>query len=264
MSNLKAIIFDVDGTLADTERLGHRVAFNQAFADAGLDWNWNEELYGELLTVTGGKERIKFFINKYLDDFKLANPDKYIADIHASKTRHYVELVNSGKLPLRQGAASLIKSALKNDIKVAIATTTTWENVETLLKSQLGAGSLDWFSVIAAGDIVEHKKPAPDIYLYALNKLGLEAENCIALEDSRNGLLSSIGAGLKTVVTTNGYTKNENLSEAELVVNKIGTEAKPFKIASGYNYGQSYVNLTLRPLHNSPSKYGQMLKLPAS
>jgi len=245
VNELKAIIFDVDGTLADTERLGHRVAFNQTFAELGLDWHWEEDLYGKLLRITGGKERLKFYIDNYLDATKLTNIDEFIAKIHANKTEHYVKLVQSGKLPLRAGIKELLISALENKIKIAIATTTTWSNVESLLTSQLGTDSLNWFAVIAAGDIVKHKKPAPDIYLHALDKLKIAPQNCIAVEDSRNGLLSSTTAGLKTVVITNGYTKDENLAEAALVVDTIGSKTLPFNVIRGNSFSETSVNLSL-------------------
>ncbi len=245
MNKLQAVIFDVDGTLADTERLGHRVAFNLAFADFGLDWNWDEDLYGKLLEVAGGKERIEFFLNKFLTEFSTSNPTEFITRLHAKKTELYVKLVHRGDLPLRTGIRELILSAIDNKIKIAIATTSTYTNVVTLLESQLGAKSTEWFEVIAAGDVVADKKPAPDIYQYALDEMGLQAKDCIALEDSRNGLLSATGAGLKTIITTNGYTENEDFTKASLVVDKLGSPQDPFVVASGESFGQTSVNLNL-------------------
>ncbi len=247
MPDLKAIIFDVDGTLADTERDGHRVAFNCAFSDEGLGWNWTPELYGELLAVTGGKERIQFYINNHSPDFKPSNGDlkSFIAGLHASKTRYYVQLLKEGKIPLRVGVKRLIADAREQGIRLAIATTTTPENVTALLESTLGAESLSWFEVIAAGDIVPAKKPDPAIYHYALEQLNLEPDECMAIEDSVNGIKSSLGANLKTVVTVNTYTENSNFSGASLVISDMGEELEPFKLLDGYAKGARFLDISL-------------------
>ena len=183
MSDLQALLFDVDGTLADTERDGHRVAFNRAFADAGLDWDWSEELYGELLTVTGGKERIRYFLDNYLPEVTLS--DEEIAALHASKTEHYTSMLAAAVVPLRPGVRRLLEEAREVGLRLAIATTTTPANVRALIESTLGKEAMDWFEVIAAGDIVPAKKPAPDIYEYAMQEMGLGPESCIAFEDLR-------------------------------------------------------------------------------
>jgi beta-phosphoglucomutase-like phosphatase (HAD superfamily) len=169
MSELKALIFDVDGTLADTERDGHRVAFNQAFADAGLDWDWSVEVYGDLLSVTGGKERIRFYLEKYQSDFSIdGDLTEFIISLHKQKTNHYLALLQQGKIPLRPGVERLLHEAREAGLTLGIATTTTPANVSYLLESTLGADSLAWFDVIAAGDIVPDKKPAADIFVLAL------------------------------------------------------------------------------------------------
>ena len=229
MRELKALLFDVDGTLADTERDGHRVAFNRAFAEAGLDWNWDVALYGELLAVSGGKERIRFFIEKWRPAFELTEDrDTFISELHRVKTRHYLELMAQGLIPLRPGVARLLNEAREAGVRLAIVTTTTPENVTALLGSTLGDASISWFDVIAAGDIVPGKKPAPDIYLYALDKLRLDATECLALEDSDNGLRSAAGAGIGTLVTVNGYTRGQDFSGAALVVDQLGDIDIPF------------------------------------
>lgn len=231
MSELKAILFDVDGTLADTERNGHRVAFNMAFQEAGLDWAWDEELYGELLKVTGGKQRMRYFLN---DFYKGAPPegdlDALIISLHASKNAHYQSLLASGEIPLRPGVERLINEARQGGVLLAIATTTTPGNVDSLLKANLGEDSLDWFAVIAAGDMVPALKPAPDVFLYAMEKLGLGPAQCVAIEDSANGVKSSVAAGLTTLVTTNGYTAEDDFAGAALVVDQMGELNAPCSV----------------------------------
>ena len=248
MIELKALLFDVDGTLADTERDGHRIAFNQAFADAGLDWDWSVSIYGELLRVTGGKERIKFYLDKYLPDFQPPTGvplDEYIAGLHQSKTRFYTELLKTGAIPLREGVERLLREARQAGLRLAIATTTTPANVSALLASTLGEEGESMFELIAAGDIVPAKKPASDIYDYALDKMGLRAEECLAIEDSDNGLTSARGAGLETIITVNGYTEAQDFSGAMLVLNKLGEPGDDFKVLSGDANGDSYVSADL-------------------
>jgi HAD superfamily hydrolase (TIGR01509 family) len=211
---IKAIIFDVDGTLADTED-GHRKSFNKAFAECGLDWNWDVELYDKLLKVTGGKERIKYFVSDFLPGFaKPVDFESFVKNLHVVKTRYYTKMLGEGHIPLRPGIKQLIHDAHAAGIALAIATTTTPENVSALLEVGLGKDWERYFAANGCGDIVPHKKPAPDIYFWVLERLGCSAGDCIALEDSENGLRSSLSAGIKTFVTTNHYTRNQNFAGA--------------------------------------------------
>jgi HAD superfamily hydrolase (TIGR01509 family) len=246
MGELRALIFDVDGTLANTERDGHRIAFNHAFAEAGLDWEWSVLLYGELLAIAGGKERIRFYIDEYRPNFQPPTDlNSFIADLHATKTRYYQQLVAQGGIPLRRGVKRLLKEAREQGIRLAIATTAALPNVTALLEHTLGSDSVSWFEVIAAGDMVPAKKPAPDIYFYALEAMGLNAEECLVFEDSHHGLLASLQAQLKTVVTVNSYTREQNFSGAILVLNHLGEPDQPFTVLAGDAGDSRYLDMSL-------------------
>jgi HAD superfamily hydrolase (TIGR01509 family) len=224
---IEALIFDVDGTLADTEE-AHRVAFNLAFERHRLGWVWEPSLYRELLKVTGGKERIA----RYIETLALADGDRRkllaaVPDIHAEKTRFYSSFVADGALPLRDGVARLLDEALGAGLRLAIASTTTAVNVDALLQSTLGTRGLDMFAVIACGDQVRAKKPAPDIYRVALQGLGLEPEHAVAVEDSENGLRSALAAGLWTIVTPSFWTRDHDFTGAGLLLPALGDPARP-------------------------------------
>jgi HAD superfamily hydrolase (TIGR01509 family) len=217
----RAIIFDVDGTLAETEE-GHREAFNNAFRQAGLSWSWDRELYRQLLAVTGGKERIRYFIEEFGGSpAPTQDLDEFIRALHAKKTLAYTEIVKGGGLELRPGVRKCIEEARKRGYRLAIATTTTPANIDALLTAAFGDAGQGLFDVICAGDSVPNKKPAPDVYLSALEELGLPAESCVAIEDSRNGLLSARTAGITTIVTPCLYTHGENFDEAALVIDNL-------------------------------------------
>ena len=252
MASLEALIFDVDGTLADTERDGHRLAFNAAFAEAGMDWGWSELLYGDLLSVTGGKERIRYYLEKYLPDFEAPEDlEGFIANLHQAKTRHYLGRLQQGEIPLRPGVLRLLEEARDEGLRLAVATTTTPENVTALLESSIGPGAESWFEVIAAGDVVPAKKPAPDIYLWAMEKMGLSPRDCLALEDSHNGVQAALGAGVRSlVVTVNSYTRHEDFTGAALVVDQLGEPDSPCQALSGDLGGTKMVDVALlRRLH---------------
>ncbi|MEL6786412.1 MAG: HAD family hydrolase [Cyanobacteria bacterium J06607_15] len=232
MSNqLKCLIFDVDGTLANTERDGHRVAFNQAFEEVGLDWHWSVDFYGQLLTVSGGKERLKYFLRQYQPEFQPEGElGNFVTNLHQLKTKHYLKLLRSGAIALRPGVTRLISEARASGLTLAIATTSSLPNVIALLEKYL---DLDWFATIAAGDIVPAKKPAPDIYHYVVKRLELEPADCLVIEDSDNGLNSAIAAGLTTVVTVNNYTQQQDFSQAALVVSDLGEPELPCRVLQG-------------------------------
>ncbi|WP_198970686.1 HAD-IA family hydrolase [Xylophilus sp. ASV27] len=224
---LYALIFDVDGTLADTEE-AHRVAFNLAFERHGLGWHWNTSEYRELLKVTGGKERIR----SYIDALPLAEAERarlrpMVRDIHIDKTRLYSALIRDGGVPLRAGVARLLDEATALGYKLAIASTTTAVNIDALLEATLGSRGLDMFAVIACGDQVAQKKPAPDIYQLALRGLDLLPEHAVAFEDSHNGLRAATAAGLCTIVTPNFWTEEHDFAGAALVLPHLGGPELP-------------------------------------
>jgi HAD superfamily hydrolase (TIGR01509 family) len=231
---LEAVIFDVDGTLAESERDGHRPAFNAAFKEFGLDWEWDVAMYGELLAVTGGKERMRAYCAKYRPAFlERSDADATIAELHKAKTRHYVRFMEQGTIAPRPGVLRLIRDLRANNIRVAIATTTTPENVDALLATTLKELPAGTFEVIGAGDIVPAKKPAPDIYTWVMEKMGLSPATCIAVEDSRNGVRAAVGAGLPVLVTQSTYTQGEDFSGSIAVLSDLGEPNAPFSALAG-------------------------------
>lgn len=245
MNGIVALVFDVDGTLADTERDGHRVAFNRAFADAGLAWEWDVELYGRLLSVTGGKERIRHYLDHYHRDFSRPDDlDGFIAALHRDKTAHYTRLVADGDLPLRPGVRRLLEQARAAGLRLAIATTTTPANVTALIEATLSPGAMAWFEVIGAGDVVPSKKPAPDIYTWVMREMGVSPAEVIAFEDSAHGVTSASKAGIDcVVVTTNGYTRDQDFHGACVVLDHLGDPGNAALCLSGVSPPRGVVDV---------------------
>lgn len=224
---MKALIFDCDGVLADTERYGHLPAFNQTFQELGLPLHWSEEEYGRKLQVAGGKERMASELTK---EFMSANglpadPEAQatlVATWHKRKTQIYTDMVAAGKLPPRPGVARVVAEAQDAGWKLAVASTSAEASVRAILEHAVGAERAARVDALLAGDCVAHKKPAPDIYLLAIEKLGADPGEVLVIEDSRNGLEAAHAAGLRCLVTVNGYTEDEDFSEAALVVTSLG------------------------------------------
>ncbi|NEW86170.1 HAD family hydrolase [Rhodopseudomonas sp. WA056] len=234
-----ALIFDVDGTLAETEEL-HRQAFNATFAAEQLPWHWDEALYRRLLDVTGGKERIAHFLKSGPDG--AARAADRIPDLHRAKTDRYTALVAAGTA-LRPGVARLIREAKAAGVKLGIATTTSLPNVEALLQSSLGPDAMALFDAVGAGDVVPAKKPAPDIYLHVLDALKLPAADCVAFEDSTNGVRAARAAGLPTIVTPGIYTEGDDFPGALAVLSDLGEPDAPYRHLAGAGAEDSLVTL---------------------
>lgn len=224
---MQALIFDVDGTLADTET-AHLQAFNAAFAEVGLDWFWDEALYTRLLKVAGGKERLRHYWHVAdLEEADGTSVNDVIDAVHAIKTRHYAARVRGGGLPLRPGIARLIAEAQAAAIPVAIATTTTPANLDALLHAPFGPAWRTRFAAICDAGTTHVKKPSPDVYLDVLRQLGLKGADCVAFEDSANGLRAARAAGIPTVVTPTAYTSQDSFDGALAVLPHLGEPHTP-------------------------------------
>jgi HAD superfamily hydrolase (TIGR01509 family) len=221
MAKIQALIFDQDGVIIDTERDGHRVAFNQAFREFGYDFQWDVETYHELLQVSGGKERMRHYLRTegFGVDVKPEEEDELIKRLHKRKTAIFIELIESGKLPLRSGVKRLMREAMDAGLTMGICTTSNERAARAVAYNILRDIKFDF---VLAGDVVSKKKPDPEIYNLALQKTGLKPGECIVVEDSRNGVLAARAAGMHIVATTNIYTEREDLGEADIVVTCLG------------------------------------------
>jgi len=223
----RALIFDCDGVLADTELYGHLVAFNQMWRKFGVSWQWSPEQYAEKLRIGGGKERMASLFRDpdFQQSFAVPKAEEerqaLIAQWHKEKTAIYQQIISSGAIPPRSGIKRIAEAALAAGWQLAVASTSARPSVDAVLTHVVGEPNAKRFTVLA-GDVVPAKKPAPDIYLLASEKLGIAPENCVAIEDSRNGLLSAAAAGIRVLVTTSWFTKYEDFSEALLIVSALG------------------------------------------
>jgi HAD superfamily hydrolase (TIGR01509 family) len=205
MSRLKALLWDVDGTLAETERDGHRVAFNQAFEACGVPWRWDEAQYGDLLRITGGRERLLFDMNTRADAPALAEREAVAQAIHTKKNAVYAELVRSAGIPLRDGVLALMAQCRERGVRMGIATTTSRSNLDALLRMHLGARWAGSFAVTVCGEDVQRKKPDPEVYLKALRALDIGPLEAVAIEDAPGGLAAARAADIAVVVTRSVY-----------------------------------------------------------
>lgn len=250
---LEAVIFDVDGTLAETELAGHRVAFNRAFAEAGLPWQWSPELYGQLLAVTGGKERLRLYVENHAPQWLARSDfDAWIGALHRRKSEIYSQLVLDGAIALRPGVARLIGELRAAGVRLAIATTTTPSSLNSLIVAHFGVAMNSLFEVIGAGDQVADKKPAPDVYCWVLGQLRLPPRACLAIEDSFAGLRAARAAGVPTLITVNAYTADDDFDGALAVVSDLGEPDAPARHLAGRPLAGPCVGLSqLRAWHGA-------------
>jgi len=221
MAQIKAIVFDQDGVIIDTERDGHRVSFNKTFKEFGFDFEWGVEKYHELLQIAGGKERMKHYLQT--DGFgkpvKPQEVDDLIARMHKRKTAMFVEMIEAGELPLRPGVRRFMQEIMAAGLKTGVCTTSNEQAAHAIAYKILKEIKFDF---VLAGDIVKKKKPDPEIYHLAMEKTGLKANECLVVEDSRNGVLAAKAAGMFVLATTNPYTEKEDLHEADIIVTSLG------------------------------------------
>lgn len=240
---LSALVFDVDGTLADTEET-HRQAFDYAFLRFDLGWEWAKPLYRELLKTSGGQERI----TRYIETLHVSAAEKtrlrqLVPAIHREKTRLYMELIGDGRCPLRPGVARMLDEARRAGVRLAIASTSASANTHALLTRHLGASALRVFDAISCADHVRQKKPAPDIYLHAMAMLGERAEHCVAFEDSVNGVRAAKAAGLYTVVTPSTWTMGDDFAPGDLELPHLGDPNRVLPAEAAADIGAPWLGL---------------------
>ncbi|MES2488926.1 MAG: HAD-IA family hydrolase [Pseudomonadota bacterium] len=261
--SLQALLFDVDGTIADTEALGHRPAYNRAFRELGLSFRWGPKLYRKLLKQPGGRERLKYFFLKYHpplgehEEEAKAGIDAWVARVHELKSHYFHRYMRRGRVPLRPGVARLMREAREAGLHLAIVTNASRKTLEPVLKYSLGPEMMAEVEVIASGEEVKNKKPSPDIYLLAAQRLGLKPEECVALEDSEMGLEAAAAAGVRAVVTVNSDTIEQDFTEASLVVSGLGEPGAPTRVIKGHLSGYGWVTIdALKLLCEAPKSAG--------
>jgi len=258
-SLLEGVIFDVDGTLADTEEI-HRQAFNLAFEQFDLDWDWTPGLYEELLRISGGRERITYYGADLRENFQSDTEFRnYVLNIHGVKTEIYRDLLHSGAVKLRPGVERLLEECRRENMIMGIATSSKYANLKTLLDQNLGSEWPTWFETIKTCDSVDEKKPSPAVYLAVLKELPVPSNRCIAFEDTENGLGAATGAGICTIVTTHFFTRNHHFPNAGMVVDHMGEPGMPFKVAAGDAKDDHMVTLSLM---NRVLRESQMMAAP--
>jgi len=248
---LQAVIFDVDGTLADTERDGHLPAYNQAFDELETDLTWTEGEYADLLRIEGGHERLQHYLDR--DDMEAVldmDRDHFVDAAYERKNRLYKHRLQSGLVPLRPGIRRLIAEARADGLRLAIASSSLRANVMALLSNALDKQAHKWFEVIVTGSDAAEKKPSADIYRRVLDRLDLPPDACIALEDSENGCRAAVRAGVPTIVTTSTYTGHHDFPGAALVADSLGEPSRPWHILAGSHPGTPCLDTTaLRRVH---------------
>lgn len=233
------MLLDVDGTVADTERYGHRPAYNRAFCKLGLMFRWGPRLYRKLLEQPGGCERLMHYVVHYRPDLGeqaaafSADPQGWVARVHALKARYFQRYLRKGRVPLRPGVARLIREADAAGLHVALVSNASRASLRPVLRYGLGEELAERIDLVVSGEDVEHKKPAPDTYLLALSRLGLAPNECVALEDSAMGLRAAVAAGVPTVITTNANTEGEDFSAAVMVLDGCGEPDQPVRTSRG-------------------------------
>lgn len=236
---LRALLLDVDGTVADTETHGHRPAYNRAFRRLGLNFRWGPKLYRRLLQLPGGRERLHYYLQHYHPDLgehdELAHndPEQWVALVHETKSRYFRRFLRKGEVPLRPGVARLIREAQAAGIRVALVTNASRASLRPILRYGLGEELSSRIELIVSSEHVKHKKPAPDPYLFALTRLGLQPHECVAVEDSAMGLRAATAAHIPTVITVNDNTSGEDFSAALLVLDNLGEPDAPAAVIRG-------------------------------
>lgn len=248
--SLKAVLFDVDGTLADTEALGHRPAYNRAFRNLGLSFRWGPKLYRKLLRQPGGRERIKHYLQHYQPELGVEtveveqNLDAWVAKVHTLKSHYFKRYMRHGRVPLRPGIARIMREARSEGVRLAIVTNASLKTLRPVLRYSMGPELAAEVEIIASGEEVQNKKPAPDLYQLAMRRLNLEPHECVVLEDSEMGLRAAVSAGLAAVVTINRDTLEQDFSQAALVVSSLGEPGAPTRVLKGHIDGLPWVTLT--------------------
>lgn len=242
---LEGVVFDVDGTIADTEEV-HRQAFNLAFQQFDLDWNWTPTLYEELLKISGGRERITYYGSDLRNGFRTDKAfQNFVLKIHGVKTEIYRDLLHSGAIKLRPGVERLFDDCRRENILLAIATSSKYANLKTLLDQNLGSEWRELFETIKTCDSVDEKKPSPAVYLAVLEEFPIPATRCLAFEDTKNGLGAATGAGICTIITTHFFTRHHHFPNAGLVIDQLGEPDQPFTVSAGDALGSNHVTLEL-------------------